>query len=463
MKYITVLLICQRFGDAIVHLWQTSKTLSAIHLTILCLHYGLILPYIPLTQNPQFNHIQQITYDNNMSTDLTPYSILTFFFNSQFQNLFPEISVDYFLYLNSNWLPSMQLLLSTTGSSNTTTNTSRNIMSSPSFVSNETSLVLMNNNNNNNNNTGTSALQTLLDSHILRSKGIVSSLFETFFINLKLESLTKVVGEVATMEKPITRGYLHEYMSIDMINTLLIRCAYHLLHTKKQSEIAIYFYKLAGRFTDALDELCHQLSLHLMSTNLQSIERKFWITQSIQYYEMYVSSGTGPLNDCLQKDDRNDLVQTFLHLLNISTFMDAYIEHHYIDSINILEEVSCLPMKVTSLKNCVLPIISKNISNYIQYILDDLILYAIDCLLKGYSIYYDEVQSVLLTAQQQNEIKLKMEIIKDKISCLVTFTSDIITCLNRNDTLRLITSATQPLLSQQQQLQQQQQSRGYIL
>jgi hypothetical protein len=39
------LTLTQRFGDAIAHLWQAGKFLPAVHVTVACLHYGLILPH----------------------------------------------------------------------------------------------------------------------------------------------------------------------------------------------------------------------------------------------------------------------------------------------------------------------------------------------------------------------------------------------------------------------------------
>ena len=51
-KYATILCSCQRYGDAIMYLWMSNKVVAAVHLTVVCLHYGLILPHVPLTQNP---------------------------------------------------------------------------------------------------------------------------------------------------------------------------------------------------------------------------------------------------------------------------------------------------------------------------------------------------------------------------------------------------------------------------
>lgn len=53
-KYATILFSCQRYGDAIMYLWTSNKVVAAVHLTVVCLYYGLILPHVPLTQNPLY-------------------------------------------------------------------------------------------------------------------------------------------------------------------------------------------------------------------------------------------------------------------------------------------------------------------------------------------------------------------------------------------------------------------------
>lgn len=55
-NYVMVLFCCHRFGDAITHLWLAGRLLCAIQLTVMCLHYGLILPHVSLAHNPRHHH-----------------------------------------------------------------------------------------------------------------------------------------------------------------------------------------------------------------------------------------------------------------------------------------------------------------------------------------------------------------------------------------------------------------------
>ena len=66
-NYCTILLCCHRFGDAITYLWSAGKFLPAIHLTVSCLHYGLILPHIPFTQNPKYRGTMDLQNSNNFN------------------------------------------------------------------------------------------------------------------------------------------------------------------------------------------------------------------------------------------------------------------------------------------------------------------------------------------------------------------------------------------------------------
>jgi hypothetical protein len=110
-KYATVLFCCQRYGDAISHLWVTGKTIPAVHLTVVCLHYGLILPFLPLNQNPY--HSMAVNgsnnfggYNHSMTTanEPSPSIILNLFVESQSLQHFAGIKVDYLMSLDSNWL-----------------------------------------------------------------------------------------------------------------------------------------------------------------------------------------------------------------------------------------------------------------------------------------------------------------------------------------------------------------------
>ena len=125
-KYATILLSCQRYGDAIMYLWTSNKVVAAVHLTVVCLYYGLILPHVPLTQNPlcisstgyanpsgmffrypSISLLITITITKPLfakGVDLYPDTILKRFVDNQTFLQYPEIKIDYVLCLDTNWL-----------------------------------------------------------------------------------------------------------------------------------------------------------------------------------------------------------------------------------------------------------------------------------------------------------------------------------------------------------------------
>jgi len=82
--YAVILVTCHRFGDAIAYLWDKKKTIPAVHLTIACLYYSLILPSQELTENPPSN--AQIAYTRG----ITPRMILEYYCRAPFNLYFPD-------------------------------------------------------------------------------------------------------------------------------------------------------------------------------------------------------------------------------------------------------------------------------------------------------------------------------------------------------------------------------------
>ena len=172
-KYATVLLSCQRYGDAILYLWTANKIVPAVHLTVLFLHYGLILPHVPLNENPIHfpsvggaNPSSGINYSRyiNFSLlklhfvgDIFPDTILKRFVDNQTFRHYPEVKVDYLLSLDSNWLKYVQDL----------------------FVDSETAAELK-------------------EVSRIKSQERVSSALEHLIVSVQREQLAAVVGDLVT-------------------------------------------------------------------------------------------------------------------------------------------------------------------------------------------------------------------------------------------------------------------------
>jgi hypothetical protein len=399
LKYATVLMSCHRFGDAISYLWRRSKTLPAIHLTALCLHYGLILPHVPLAHNPPFKHP---TVDSTLinSSDLSPASLMQFYFTNCTTQLLPEVSMIYFISLHSNWLQHVQ-----------------------------TELI-------------DAKLQNLVDRYSLHSKATFSYIMESYLIFLNMEQLSRIVGYL-TKEGVLSRGSLFSYLDESEIESLLLRCAYHLLHTRMEPEAAIHFYKLCGRFTDAVDELCVQL-VNVVSMK-DSPFRSHWISVCSRFFETYIQGGIGPVVDCLTTDNRLDLLQSYLLLMNLSQFVSLCYQRKWYDALFVMDEISFLPKTNTEVNTAVNIVLGQGQTTigpspkYILQILDDVIVLYMDCLLNACVEARKIAKSSLFTSSQQYERNVSIENLKVKGQALLRFTTGVSSVLVRADTLRTVT------------------------
>lgn len=97
-NYARVLCCCHRFGEAIAHLWHAGKTLPAAHLTVVCVHYGLILPHMPLAHNPRRAQTAE------SSGVITPAALLQAAFQAFLPvSVYPKEGVDYLATLGLHW------------------------------------------------------------------------------------------------------------------------------------------------------------------------------------------------------------------------------------------------------------------------------------------------------------------------------------------------------------------------
>lgn len=130
-KYALLLCCCHRFGDALTYLWMNNKIYPAVHLMVVCLYYGLILPHFPLLQNPvhplvnsDFHHYHHMGSSSSSSTTaaltmlggsesilgLTPSQLVHYFVANQlFLQYYPEYCIDYYLTLASKWADSLHI------------------------------------------------------------------------------------------------------------------------------------------------------------------------------------------------------------------------------------------------------------------------------------------------------------------------------------------------------------------
>lgn len=94
--YSLILFCCLRYEEAISHLWQAGWTFPSVHLLVLCLHSGLVLPHLPL--------IPPGTSYSLESNDPTPSSLLSLWISSKNAALDVCQKADYILSLDSQWV-----------------------------------------------------------------------------------------------------------------------------------------------------------------------------------------------------------------------------------------------------------------------------------------------------------------------------------------------------------------------
>lgn len=392
LKYTLALLCCHRYGDAVSHLWQATKTLPAAHIAAVCAHYGLLLPHMPLTQNPPFPHAYFST-QRAASGDhlLTPSSMLQLYLNVQAQRMFPELCADFFMSLDVDWYQHCHADLE----------------------------------------------KSVLETNIVKSCNTFSTLFESFLMALDPPTLTRLTGEPPLEGKPSV-GYLDQVLDRDTIHLILARCAFEVLHVKRDPETAIYFYKLSGRFLDALDELSTQLAG--VVTTQEGAGRAHWLNVSTEFFDAYVRSGTGPLAEAVQRDGRGDLVNTFLQLLNVSSFVTSYIEGNYPEALHVLNELGLLPSSEADVRKAAQVIVQLPPSAKILSVLDDVLLLSMECALHVIGMLRRDAQSVMLTVVQQNDRRQEVERLRSQAQALVLFSTAVSTRLARPDTPRLLTT-----------------------
>ena len=96
--YALILFCCQQFEEAIAHLWSAGRAFPAIHLLVIGLHFGLILPHLPLS--PSHGSLS----NSEISGDSTPSSLLSLWISSKNIPLDACQRADYLLSLNSQWV-----------------------------------------------------------------------------------------------------------------------------------------------------------------------------------------------------------------------------------------------------------------------------------------------------------------------------------------------------------------------
>lgn len=213
---------------------------------------------------------------------MSPVSLFEMFFSSALQTSYPELTADYLVILQIDWHQHVQGME-----------------------------------------------QQLLDTLRRKSDSAVGAVMESFLLSLGRSQLARMVGEPIEESQPTdpipfrSRGHLDEYLSPVKVRDLLTSCAYHLLTVKKESEQAMAFFKLAGRHSDVVEELCNRLSSAISSSGTTAMSDKtFWSETAVKYYNTYINVGRSSVLTLLESEGKLGLVSVFETLLNLTVYVD---------------------------------------------------------------------------------------------------------------------------------------------
>ena len=328
-KYALVLLSCQRFGDVVLYLWNCQKSLAAAHISVILLHYGLVLPHLSLTfPTPTVRGVIAIT------SDMTPCSLMRIWVQ-QFIADMAEIAVDYLVNLNTNWIDGIRGLLS----------------------------------------------KQFEETVRLKCQQSIGEVFEQFLVACDNRQLKSVVGEPCDEEgKHICRtgGRLDNYVSAENVDLLLARAAYLQLTKDMDAAGALSMYALAGRYKDVIDILNSQLIAGIVNDK----GRVKAFKEAKEFYEKFLANNKGYVVNQLESLGRLDLARSLEFLLNICSLFDAVLSGKFPDALNILDTLGIVPREEGEVAVCNQRISAMDRS--ILPVLDILLIQAMDCVEKFY-------------------------------------------------------------------------------
>jgi hypothetical protein len=414
-KYALLLFACHRFGDAIVYLWQADKVFFAVHLTVLCLHYGLILPHMTLHQNPvlplvssyyqtnvhdtaAFGHAMMVASSSSSSGanpidgahvhahggaghafSLTPRTVLTCFLENEQLRQSAQSCLAYWMSLNSNWLKHAQIPYQ-----------------SPFD-------------------------KEYRDSHRMKSHETVSSTLENFLMTLSLKDLNEIVGyledaNTIRMKLNTVRGAgttsltafsVHSHGLLEQfipdtrdIDTHLSNIARKFLVQHRDAESAKYFFTLAGKWKDVVEVLNEELMSNLklafttclapssssVSTMLSAAassrdQSAFWFKEAETFVRDYIQMDHSAVADLIAKDGHRESLDFLMILMQLYYFFVAFRqENDPLKALVIMDGIEIVPSLEEHLRS-INPIHPK-----FRSIMDDLLMVLSEIIRAGFQV-----------------------------------------------------------------------------
>jgi len=402
--YAKVLICCQRFGDAVNYLWRKDKIFPAIHLAVVCLHYGLILPQRPLTENPKYSgsgaSVSATSYGNP-----EPANIIRVYTSAPFVLDYAEEAVDYMMCLSSRWSDGL-----------------RNIREriNPDELYWETERIAADNR--------------------------ISQECTHLFTSLDKMQLVKVCGEVRTSlakdapdngrstdnENVISRtlGYIDAHLrSPAAVDELLSRAAHYLLNTARDAEGAIHLYQLAGRYADVIQEMVNQMGIVLIPPHN---DRAFWKATATSFYDTFIRKGLGPVVLILQKSEQMHLAKTLGDILTLCSFIDLFTEAKFQEALMALDSIELLPQDKADVSRFAgrLP----SLHPALRKVTNDILMNAMECTRR---LYAQRKNEKISDYQGKTNTDISMLYLRNRAQAIVSFSISASSYLRQDTPQRL--------------------------
>lgn len=415
--YVNVLLCCQRYGEAVMHLWVAGKAFAAVQLLTVCVYYGLLIPHAKLLKQDTAaaNMYRTSNSSSKMLQDFTPISMVQLWVQSYIAN-YPVHVVEYLVVLQRNsWFEHLGDVCNAT-------------QKEKHRIESQRELEAM----------WVAYLQQVLEvDHKRMSAGTVGHKnreFLTVLIGSSVDDSTRDCRRART-------GYLDNYASYfpssDYVNAVISQVAHLLLDEYKQNnraaalssshivmqgryeEDALHLFTLAGKYVEVTDELCRHLASILSSavtatTNTSgggghnspvnvnitllpnpkaqgssngsnTAKAAYWVEKCHTFYSKYVQGGSGMVMRSLTSQNRLDLPQSLEALLTVTSLFDNYAHGQYAEVMNIVDRLGVLP--TSSAEVTVKAEGYHGMDKYMKSIMSDVLLVAMQCIKIVYDHY----------------------------------------------------------------------------
>ena len=461
--YAKVLLCCQRYGDAVEYLWRKQQGFAAVHLMVVCLHYGLILPHRKLTENPRYVGAggSAIFSASQMNRVPTPATLFRQYTTSPFSLDYPEEACDYLMCLNSCWAAGLQSSRSCINPDPRFWEAER--IASETVLAQEFTHLLVSlhrpqltklcgevrcedaaSNASSMASTGREAKSRSSDANVGTNRSSNSASGR----NGRLSGRSRgrdPQGPALEYVSRRSRGYLDTHI-VDpaLVDHLLCRAAYMLLIELHNPENGIYLYQLAGRYADVITELMNQLS-ELAVPPRHASQRAFWKDMAMSFFNKHLKRGTGPVVLLLEEEEQLGLVKAFETLLSLCGFFDLVSEGKFRDALSLVDSMDIVPKTTEDVQRLVFRV--KELDSCLRKGLDALLLQTMECTYQVYLRHKDEKRPTALKKQSGSKQEVQDQVqqgreyvfhtLKARSQALVRFACDISSMLKPDTPTRL--------------------------